>query len=384
VRNYSLKGYGQMLTTEARISAYAQAIRAAIRPGDVVLDIGTGTGVMAMLACQCGAQRVYALEPSDAIVIARQAAKDNGFADRIIFHREFSTALTLPERCDVLLSDLRGSSPCYSSHLADLLDARSRLLKPDARWICQADTLSVAVIDVPQRESQLFPAWDGSRWGLDLGAALPFASNQISRHFCAPSDLLGPARTWAQINYPKLSSPHVRGETTLTIERCGSAHGLQVWFEAELFGGARFSNSPGTPDGVYSRILLPWPEVVQLQPNDLVHVQIDAMYTGRDYCWNWRSTVRRTGLLAPLAAFNQSTLKGQLLEPGIVERATKDSPPLLTAEAEETRFVLGLIDGKTHPTDLAAALQAKYPNRYANEAVAAVRIGQICAAYTRH
>jgi type I protein arginine methyltransferase len=312
-----------MLTTEARISAYVDAIRAAVRPGDIALDIGTGTGVMALLACQCGARRVHAIEPSDVIVVARQAAKDNGFADRIIFHRAFSTALKLPERCDVLISDLRGSTPCFSTHLVDLMDARTRLLKPDARWICQSDTLSVAVIDVPKRGSQLHAPWDGSRWGLDLRAALPFAANQISRHFCRPADLLGSPQTWARIDFPQLVSPHVRGKATLTIERDGAAHGLQIWFEADLFGGARFSNAPSEEDGVYSRMFLPWPEVTQLRAGDLVDVQIDVVHTGHDYCWNWKSTVRRTEAAAPVAAFHQSTLKGQLIEAGIISRATE-------------------------------------------------------------
>ncbi len=372
-----------MLMSEGRMSAYVSAIRDAVRRDDVVLDIGTGTGVMALLACQCGAKRVYAIEPSDVIVLARQAAKDNGVADRISFHRAFSTELELPERCDVLLSDLRGSTPCFSSHLADLMDARTRLLKPAARWTCQVDTLFVGVVEMPKRALQLQVAWDGSRWGLDLSSALPFASNQISPHLCHPSDLLGRGRSWARIDYPRLTSPHVRGATTLAIERDGPAHGLQIWFEAELFGGARMSNAPGEPDGVYSRMFLPWPETLNLCAGDAVEVQIDAVHSGHEYWWNWKSTVRRSGSAAALATFSQSTFKGRLLEPGVVARAAENSPPVLTREAQETRFVLARIDGRTTQAELAAALRTEFPVRFPDEISAAARVAQICGNLAR-
>lgn len=372
-----------MLTTEARIQAYVSAIRAAVRPGDVVLDIGTGTGIMALLACQCGAKRVYALEPSDAIVVARQAAKDNGFADRIVFHKVLSTEIELPEKADVLISDLRGSTPLFSSHLADLMDARARLLKPDARWVCQTDTLYVGVIDMPKRALQPRTAWDGSRWGLDLSSALPFASNQIAPHFCQPSDLLGPGKSWARIDYPHLDSPRVRGASTLEIERDGPAHGLQIWFEAELFGGARFSNRPGETEGVYARMFLPWPEVVELRRSDSVEVAIDLVFSGHQYWWNWKSSVHRLGVPSPIATFSQSTFKGQLLESGLVARAMENSTLTLTPAAEEVRFVLARIDGNATRAALAKALRAGFPERFPDEAEAVVRVAQICANFAR-
>src|ERR1044072_3398578 len=108
--DYDVNAYGRMLTDEARISAYIAAMRSAVRPGDVVLELGTGTGVMALIACQCGASKVYALEPSDAISIAQAAAKANGFSDRIVFLRTLSSHIDLPEKGHVLISDLRGAS----------------------------------------------------------------------------------------------------------------------------------------------------------------------------------------------------------------------------------------------------------------------------------
>ncbi len=381
--DYDLRAYGQMLTHETRISAYTEAIRAAVKPGAVVLDLGTGTGFMALLACQYGAKRVYALEPSDAILVAQQAAKDNGFADRIVFQRAFSTQIELPEKCGVLLSDLRGSTPCFTTHLVDVMDARARLLTPNAHCICQTDTLFVSVTDMPDRNEQVAAQWDGSRWGLDLSSALRFACNQMSRHRCEPRDLLGPPQSWARIHYPTLTSPHVRGAAILSITRDGPAHGLEVWFEAELFGGTRFSNAPDQPAGVYTRMFLPWEKVVMLQSGDTVEVKLDVVFSGHEYWWNWTSTVRREGHQEPVAAFKQSTFKGQILSTAAIAHSSANHQPVLTPSGKETKFVLDRIDDHMTQAELATALRAKFPERFPDDASAHARVSQICRSFAQ-
>ena len=65
---YTIPEYGRMMGDRVRMEAYTLALRQAVKPGSVVLDIGTGTGIFAVLACQFGARVVYALEPDEAAV----------------------------------------------------------------------------------------------------------------------------------------------------------------------------------------------------------------------------------------------------------------------------------------------------------------------------
>ena len=53
---YSLGGYGSMVADRVRVDAYAQALRKTVREGAVVLEIGTGPGIFAVLACQAWRQ----------------------------------------------------------------------------------------------------------------------------------------------------------------------------------------------------------------------------------------------------------------------------------------------------------------------------------------
>ena len=81
LQKYSIADYGAMIQDTARIDGFIRAFRRVITRDTVVVDIGTGTGILALLACQMGARRVYAIEPSDAIEVAREIASANGCAD---------------------------------------------------------------------------------------------------------------------------------------------------------------------------------------------------------------------------------------------------------------------------------------------------------------
>ena len=132
IHGYSLGAYGSMIADRVRIEAYARALRKTVRDGCVVAEIGTGPGIFAVLACQLGAGRVYAVEPSEIIQMAREVAAANGCIDKIVFFEEFSDQVTLPTRVDVILSDLRGVLPLNERHIPSIVDARRRFLSAEA------------------------------------------------------------------------------------------------------------------------------------------------------------------------------------------------------------------------------------------------------------
>src|SRR5271169_6051536 len=95
---YNLGSYGSMVADRVRVDAYVQALRKTVREGSVVVEIGTGPGIFAVLACQLGASRVYAIEPTEIIQVAREVAGANGCGDRIEFFEDLSNRVTLPLR----------------------------------------------------------------------------------------------------------------------------------------------------------------------------------------------------------------------------------------------------------------------------------------------
>src|SRR5258708_39533220 len=112
---YSLEGYGKMASDRIRLQAYLAALARTVKNGSVVVDLGCGPGLFALHACRLGARKVYAIEPGETIQIARDLASSNGFEDRIEFIQALSREITLPERPNVIVADLRGILPFYGT-----------------------------------------------------------------------------------------------------------------------------------------------------------------------------------------------------------------------------------------------------------------------------
>ena len=132
---YSLSDYGHMIADKVRMDPYAHALKAMVTSDSVVLDIGAATGIHSLLACKFGACQVYAIETNDAIHLARKLAQVNGFSDRIDFIQDSSANVSLPEKADLIVSDLRGALPPFGLHIPTIIDARNRHLAPGGTLI---------------------------------------------------------------------------------------------------------------------------------------------------------------------------------------------------------------------------------------------------------
>src|SRR5438046_3369975 len=98
-----------MIADRRRTGAFARAIAEVVAPGDVVLDVGTGTGILAMLAAKAGARRVYGVEHADVAEVAVRLVEANGLADVVRIVRSAARALVLDEKVDVVVSEWLGS-----------------------------------------------------------------------------------------------------------------------------------------------------------------------------------------------------------------------------------------------------------------------------------
>ena len=274
VTTYSVAGYGDMIGDRVHMDAYAQALRQAIQPGCVVLDLGSGTGIFALLAARFGTRRVYAIEPADAIHVARVSAARNGCADRIEFIQDLSTRVTLPERADLVISDLRGVLPPFQQHLASLIDARRRLLRPGATMIPCRDTLWAAVVEDAELYARRVTPWGGNTYGLDLEASLRLLTNTWTRERVTAAQLLTAPQCWAELDYTTVEDRDVSGTVAWTVTRPGTGHGLSIWFDGTLAEGITISNAPGQPEMIYGRAFFPWSRPVSLAAGDTVSVTL--------------------------------------------------------------------------------------------------------------
>jgi type I protein arginine methyltransferase len=291
-----------MIVDRGRMDAYVRALRQAIKPGAVVVDLGCGPGLFALIACQLGARRVFAIEPNDVIQVGRDAAREHGFGDRIEFIQELSTKVSLPEQAEVIVSDLRGVLPWFANHLPSIIDARSRFLAPNGILIPARDTLWAAIVEVPDYYEGLVKPWDGP---LTLSYGRRLAVNNWSKLRVTPESLLGQPVCWYRLDYYRVEEVNFSKDVSLSAARAGMAHGLIIWFDAELFDGVGFSNGPDHEALIYKNAFFPFEQPIEVRAGDRIDVHLDGRLIGDDYVWSWNTTVSSTG-----KTFKQSTLLG--------------------------------------------------------------------------
>lgn len=382
---YSVQAYGEMIRDAVRMDAYSRALERAIEPGATVVDIGTGTGIFAMLACRFGAGHVLAIEPNDAISVAREIAKTNGFADRITFVQELSTKVSLPRRADVMISDLRGALPLFSGHIPAIIDARERHLAPRGTLIPQRDTLWIGLVSAANIYRRYTEPWTDNKYGLDMSAGQKIVTNTWETHSeVKPEDLLCAPQPCMILDYTTINSPNVDGAVTWRVDRNAVGHGLCIWFDTVLAEDIRFSTAPGEHKSVYGNAFFPWSQTVDLQTGDIVSVHLRANMVGDEYIWQWRTRVTANGNPSQVKAdFHQSTFHGVPLTSAQLRKRSPGHVPQLDEEGEIQKLVLNMMDGATRMEEIASRLAARFPKRFPNEADAIAKVGEFSVKYSR-
>lgn len=372
---YDIHSYGRMVEDAVRMGAYHEALRRHVRPGSVVVELGSGPGVMALLACQLGAARVYAIEPDPSIELARRLADANGFGDRITCIRELSTEVELPERGDILLSDLRGTLPLLDHHIASIKDARERLLKPDGVQLPQRDRLLVGLARDDVQYTQLQRPWRNNDFGLDLegGRMYVVSTQRVANRATTVS--LSEGKVWGELDYRSVVSPDIAGTVDFTIDAGERVNSLEVWFEAEVCDGIRYSTAPDQPDQVYGRVWLPLQEELVVGAGESVRVELDVRLVSGQYLIRWTTSIGDADAKTWRRQFRQSTFSSMVWGKDDLRRWDPAYVPKPGVKTAMVRFLIERMDGSQSVRQLADEVRSAFPEqlRAEGEALGLVR-----------
>ncbi|KAF8034440.1 hypothetical protein BT93_C0676 [Corymbia citriodora subsp. variegata] len=122
----------EMLSDRVRMDAYYNAIFQNKHHflGKTVLDVGTGSGILAIWSAQAGARKVYAVEATKMSEHARALVKANNLEDVIEVIEGSMEDVSLPEKVDVIISEWMGYFLLRESMFDSVICARDRWLKP--------------------------------------------------------------------------------------------------------------------------------------------------------------------------------------------------------------------------------------------------------------
>jgi type II protein arginine methyltransferase len=238
--------HSSMLADTARNAAYARAI-AAIAPGKRVLDIGAGSGLLAMVAARAGARSVVACEHDPMLAAtARAIVAANGLADRVKVLAVHSSRLDrdrdLGGGVDLVISELFSDDLVGEQVLAALAHARSKLCRRGARFLPCAASIRVALADMPDKRLELHDVE-----GFDLSL---FAQHMPGIRTVRPSSrklvLRSDPVDLFRFDFDGAGAPTTaRAERAHVRSRGGRVSGLAQWLRIELAPGVVYENAPG-------------------------------------------------------------------------------------------------------------------------------------------
>jgi protein arginine N-methyltransferase 1 len=361
-----------------RIGAYERAIREIVRPGDVVVDLASGTGILGLLACRAGARRVYAVEVTPLAHLARELAESNGLTDRITVIRGRAADVSLPELADVALCDQIGWFGVEAGVRALFADARARFLKPGGRLV----PATIDLILAPVEASNLFARvafWSGSPAGFDFGPARRIADNSGYPVRLTGEQLLGDPHRAHSIDLASTGLELIRIKARLTCSRAGTLHGLGGWFNAHLSPTVRMTNSPIAPDPINRRqVYFPIPDTVAVQAGDPVDVAMRLL--PEEGQLTWHVTVSCAG--ADARSFRLSTFNGMLMDPADLRLTDPDCRPALTPRGLARLSVLELCDGQRRLRDIEAGVYERHHDLFTSPAEAAEFVAEVVTRYS--
>ncbi|MGH1488164.1 MAG: methyltransferase domain-containing protein [Acidimicrobiales bacterium] len=253
-----LSEHEEMLSDTVRVNAYHRGIHRNVNEGDVVLDLGTGTGLLAFMAAKAGASKVYAVEHSDFIDVARAIAEHNSITN-IEFVQANSREFTPPEKIDVVLHEQMGDELFNENMLENLLDLRNRVLSPGGHILPAHFQLFVEPVSFCE-EMQVRRFWNiDLPDDIDLSSmkgsptAARFDTGRTEQLWIRPGSVIATMGTPKPIlefdlntleSIAALPVDHVVERTATTDQ---IIDGLGVWFRASFDDETSMSTSPLAP-----------------------------------------------------------------------------------------------------------------------------------------
>lgn len=270
-----------MMNDRLRNDAYFQALRNAVTPDTHVLEIGTGSGLLAMMAARLGARQVTTCEVVAEIAdTARAIVADNGLAPPVTVIGKKSTGLEIgtdmEERADLLVSEILSSEFLGEGVLGSIEDAKRRLLKPGARIIPARGSIQFALFGGPDIEKNVrvdeVHGFDLSRFNKIVSTKQLVTRNDLNIELLSDDtrafffDFVNTGR------FPQTEKITIE----VPVRRTGRCCGIIQWLRLEMDDTVVFENHPSVknPASGWQHCMYVLPAALDVVPGQVAMVTV--------------------------------------------------------------------------------------------------------------
>ncbi len=279
-----------MLQDEVRTAALKGMVAELVKPGDVVADVGAGTGILGAWALRAGASRVYAIEASPIARLARRFFDANGFGDRVVVLEEDGGTVQLPEKVDVVVSECLGNFAFSDAMFLAVGRFADRWLKPGGRrGPCRVRLM------LQPADGRLFA--DPTTFfrdpydDLDVSAFIHAAERRVEVCDAVPSFLRAEATVVA--DFDPLARPDsfvLEGDWELPVGK--PVTGVVGWFDVDWAPGTTMTTSPQAEGTHWSQTLFHVP-LHTPAAGDRLSIRVDVTFSdGEVPAYRWSGAFR--------------------------------------------------------------------------------------------
>ena len=210
------------LKDRMRTLAFRQAIRSVVRPGDVVIDAGAGTGILSFFAAEAGARHVYAVEIDPLLVASlHRSIELNHLGQVVTVVSGDASTVPLPARVDVFIGELIETGLMDEMQVPVINALRGRgVIGPGTRMIPESYTTFVDLI----RD-------DSDYYGFRIAAPKhewPFYTQAGANWYQGTINTLTDKAAVATADFRGFMETQVATQVTLIGLEEGQANGLRV------------------------------------------------------------------------------------------------------------------------------------------------------------
>lgn len=292
--SYATLGIHQEMLRCHRTDAYLEAIAALDLQGKVVLDVGCGTGVLAIACARAGARAVYAVEASPVADAARRVVEANGHGGVITVIHGRMEEVELPEKVDLIVSEWMGCLALYESMLDAVLIARDRWLVPGGQLVPRRARIWLA----PYRDQDTWDErvcfWDRDVHGIDMSCLAATAAAELGRRpaieWAAPHHVVADGACVIDLDLAAMPAEEALAASGRFAFRCDCScdlHAFVGWFDVELTPGKWLGTAPADEPTHWRQTLLYLGAPLPVQQDTRIEGQMAMKQNGNNpRCWD--------------------------------------------------------------------------------------------------
>lgn len=251
-----------MLADHVRTNSFRKAIGRIVKQGDVVIDVGAGTGILGMFAAKAGAKEVYLIENTPIIEHAKRFVDANNLSNQVKFFNGNAADFNENIRADVIVSEWIGFFLVEEYMFGAFASVRDKCLAKDGRVIPAEAAMYLAPIeDAHAHFDHGIGFWDSSPYGLDFTAAIDLQLQNATRVVTNidPRSLISDPQKLMTIDckVDTMEKFHFETSGEFNVVRDGSMHGFVGYFELDLGANVTIDTSPFAKSTHWKQVYLP-------------------------------------------------------------------------------------------------------------------------------